>query len=165
MPEADSYNEPLIKPPGSPSHARRASLKVLSRNIDQIVLGNLLFDTWFFSPYPEHVIFGPDHHSIRLLVNGDIKNGQVEKQPVPQIPRLHVCPFCFRYTTDAVDYIGHLQVHVKGFHENPECWWPVPKTALKVYEWEGYTVWDIDGEQEKLYCQNLSLFAKLFLEL
>lgn len=41
---------------------------------------------------------------------------------------------------------------------------PVPESALKVYEWDGYAVWEIDGEREKLYCQNLSLFGKLFLE-
>jgi MOZ/SAS family len=33
-----------------------------------------------------------------------------------------------------------------------------------VYEWEGHAIWEIDGEKEKLYCQNLSLFGKLFLE-
>jgi MOZ/SAS family len=41
---------------------------------------------------------------------------------------------------------------------------PVPESAIPVYSYAGYSVWEIDGETEKLYCQNLSLFGKLFLE-
>lgn len=41
---------------------------------------------------------------------------------------------------------------------------PVPASATPVYSYGGYSVWEIDGEIEKLYCQNLSLFGKLFLE-
>lgn len=165
MPEAIlPRDEPIIKTPGSPSHTRRASLKVLSRNIDKVVLGNLLFDTWYFSPYPENVLFGSDHHYSKTSSNGEHRNGHHEKPIAPIISKLHVCPYCFKYSISPVDYVSHLQMHVKENEAGPDHWWPVPRTALKVYDWGGYTVWDIDGEQEKLYCQNLSLFAKLFLE-
>lgn len=163
MPEP-FHDPPIIQPPGSPSHVRRASLKVLSRNIGKVVLGNLLFDSWYFSPYPEPVLFGTDHHSSRAFVNGEQRNGHTEKSFGPIVPKLHVCPYCFKYTTAPTDYVSHLQFHLREIEADPNEWWPVPKTALKVYEWEEYTVWDVDGEQEKLYCQNLSLFAKLFLE-
>src|SRR3954454_20150893 len=113
MPEAIHKDEPIIKTPGSPSHARRASMKVLSRNIDKVVLGNLLFDAWYFSPYPENVIFGPDHHSSRISQNGDHRNGYPEKSITPVIPKLHVCPYCFKYTTSPQDYVSHLHIHVK----------------------------------------------------
>ncbi|KAI9875542.1 MAG: hypothetical protein M1830_008356 [Pleopsidium flavum] len=33
-----------------------------------------------------------------------------------------------------------------------------------VYDREGYSVWEVDGEEYKLFTQNLSLFAKLFLD-
>jgi hypothetical protein len=36
--------------------------------------------------------------------------------------------------------------------------------GTKVYEHGGYSVWEVDGEEHKLYAQNLSLFAKLFLD-
>lgn len=163
MPEALQH-EVLLATPGSPSQSRRATLKVLSRNIDKVVLGNLLFDTWYFSPYPESILFGADHPSAKLATNGEHKNGGTERTSNPVIPTLHVCPFCFRYTVNFEDYSVHIQKHVTELDNSQEDWWPVPKSALKVYEWDGYTVWDIDGEQEKLYCQNLSLFAKLFLE-
>ena len=41
---------------------------------------------------------------------------------------------------------------------------PVPESSTKIYEHDGYAVWEVKGETEKLYCQNLSLFGKLFLE-
>lgn len=153
-----------MDPPLSPSHIRRPSLITLSRNVGTVLLGNLDFETWYFSPYPETVIHGPDHHPSRTHVNGDARNGHLEKVDAPQIPKLHVCPYCFRYTTRLDDYVQHVQHHVQEAEADPEGWWPVPESAVKVYEWDGYSVWDIDGEQEKLYCQNLSLFGKLFLE-
>jgi len=175
MPEAIPQDEqPAIIAPGSPSHVRRASLKVLSRNIDKVVLGNLQFATWYFSPYPETVIFGSDHHPPKLHpANGDfsnhthtpkLNNHHAEKPSTSIVPKLHVCPYCFKYTTTPSAYTSHIHVHTQALESEPATWTPVPKTALKVYEHNGYTVWDIDGEQEKLYCQNLSLFAKLFLE-
>lgn len=164
MPEALQHHDtPLSKTPGSPSHTRRTSLKILSRNIDEVVLGDLLFETWYFSPYPESVLHGRDSLASKGITS-DHRNGHVEKPAVPIVPRLHVCPYCFRYTTFANDYGAHIRVHLDEPEVNPESRVAVPATALKVYEWEGYTVWDIDGEQEKLYCQDLSLFAKLFLE-
>ena len=138
-------------------------MKVLNRNIDQVVLGDLLFDSWYFSPYPEAVLYGTEHHLSKPL-NGEHKNGHVEKVVAPIIPKLHVCRYCFKYTTSPTDYAHHIQTHVQDYEEDPQGWIPVPGKAVKVYEWEGFCVWDVDGEQQKLYCQNLSLFAKLFLE-
>lgn len=166
--QQDDRQSRTVKPPGSPSHTRRASMKVLSRNIDKVILGNHLFDTWYFSPYPESVLSGQDHPQSSKSINGDHashKSGHSEKSATSIIPVLHVCPYCFKYTASPADYIQHVQqVHLHGLEVEGQSWWPVPRSALKVYEWEGYTVWDVDGEHEKLYCQNLSLFAKLFLE-
>ncbi|KAH8693019.1 putative histone acetyltransferase [Talaromyces proteolyticus] len=67
---------------------------------------------------------------------------------------LYVCRWCFRYTCDAVAYSRHTRAC--------ECQALPPGT--KVYEHGGYAVWEIDGEEQKLFAQNLSLFAKLFLD-
>lgn len=34
----------------------------------------------------------------------------------------------------------------------------------RVYQRGSYTIWEIDGAQATLYCQNLSLFGKLFID-
>lgn len=98
-------------------------------NIKQVVLGNLVFDTWFRSLYPE-----------------DIVGKEAE--------RLYVCRWCFRYSCDCSAYIKHTRVC--GYKKTPP--------GTKVYDNEGYSVWEVDGEVYKLLAQNLSLFAKLFLD-
>jgi MOZ/SAS family len=59
--------------------------------------------------------------------------------------------------------VAHLRHHQQLQKQDAELT-PVPATATLVYTYNGYSVWEIDGETEKLYCQNLSLFGKLFLE-
>lgn len=34
----------------------------------------------------------------------------------------------------------------------------------RVYQRGSYTIWEVDGAQAQLYCQNLSLFGKLFID-
>jgi len=170
MPSAEEGKQAIISDyPTSPSD-RRASLKILNRNIDQVVLGKLAFDAWYYSPYPDNIILGPSQHPSGKNPNhAEVRNGHTGgtnsavKEGGPACPRLYVCPNCFRYTPNVDHYVLHLQHHETRFQQQIETS-PVPKSALKVYEWEGYAVWEVDGEIEKLYCQNLSLFGKLFLE-
>jgi MOZ/SAS family/MYST family zinc finger domain len=67
---------------------------------------------------------------------------------------LYVCRWCFRYTCDAGAYATHVKV----------CDRRTSPPGIKVYEHGGYAVWEIDGEDDKLFAQNLSLFSKLFLD-
>jgi hypothetical protein len=162
MPSLESPKA-TMDPPGSTPH-RRASLKILSRNIDKVVLGNMLFDTWYYSPYPDNIILDSSFPSIKGDPrNGAVINGFGAVKSATACPRLHVCPLCFVYSPREDDYLQHLRHHEETQKEGG---WsePVPESALKVYEWEGYTVWEVDGEREKPYCQNISLFGKLFLE-
>ncbi|OAP58944.1 hypothetical protein AYL99_06241 [Fonsecaea erecta] len=156
---------------GSPHRSRRLSLQVLNRNIHQVVLGNLLFDAWYYSPYPDTIIVPqPGGGSASTDLRNGHSHGQlgrfhsVIKTEEPTCRLLYVCPCCFRYTPLKEQFIQHLAHHRRLRSENLEPDQPVPPSAFKVYEWDGYAVWEIDGEKEKLYCQNLSLFGKLFLE-
>lgn len=154
----------VMEAPGSTPH-RRASFKILSRNIDNVVLGNMLFDTWYYSPYPDSIIIGsgPTTSKASEARNGGLVNGTKHMKPGITCSRLHVCPLCFVYSPREEDYLQHLLHHQEPQAEGvwPQ---PVPESAFMVYDWEGYGVWEVDGEREKLYCQNLSLFGKLFLE-
>ncbi len=150
-----------MEPPGSTPH-RRASLKILSRNIDKVVLGNMLFETWYYSPYPDSILLGSGSHPSKGT-NGILMNGVGSFKAGIACSKLHVCPLCFVYSPQEDEYLQHLLHHQE---QQKEGWWaePVPESAFKVYEWEGYAVWEVDGDREKFYCQNLSLFGKLFLE-
>lgn len=99
------------------------------RSVKSVVLGDLLFKTWFHSIYPEELV-GKD------------------------TDRLYVCPWCFRYSCNVDAYTGHMRV----------CPHRTSPPGTKIYEHGGYAVWELDGEKHKLFAQNLSLFAKLFLD-
>lgn len=71
------------------------------------------------------------------------------------VDRLYVCQWCFKYSKELMPFLGHVRA----------C--PLRDTAppgAVIYTKDGYSLYEIDGEEHKLYCQNLSLFAKLFLD-
>ncbi|KAJ5240166.1 hypothetical protein N7468_004785 [Penicillium chermesinum] len=67
---------------------------------------------------------------------------------------LYVCRWCFRYSCNKEAFASHTQV----------CENRTTPPGTKVYDHGGYAVWEVDGEVHKLFGQNLSLFAKLFLD-
>ncbi|PWY92543.1 histone acetyltransferase [Aspergillus heteromorphus CBS 117.55] len=99
------------------------------RNVKHVVLGDLLFPTWYQSIYPEDLV-------------------------TKDTDRLYVCRWCFRYSCDVHAYAKHTRL----------CHHRTTPPGTKVYDHGGYSVWELDGECHKLYAQNLSLFAKLFLD-
>ncbi|KXT17800.1 hypothetical protein AC579_5320 [Pseudocercospora musae] len=68
---------------------------------------------------------------------------------------LYVCQWCFKYTSEIMKFSAHCKVCPLKSKAPP---------GEMIYEKDDYVIHKIDGEEEKLYCQNLSLFAKLFLE-
>ncbi|KAL4980669.1 acyl-CoA N-acyltransferase [Aspergillus desertorum] len=101
----------------------------LTRNVQHVVLGNLRFQTWYQSIYPED------------LVSKDTDT-------------LYVCRWCFRYSCDINTHASHTRL----------CSHRTTPPGTKVYDHAGYSVWEVDGADHKLFGQNLSLFAKLFLD-
>lgn len=67
---------------------------------------------------------------------------------------LYVCRWCFRYSCEKAVFGKHTR----------ECVHRTTPPGTKVYDYGGYAVWEVDGEAHKLFGQNLSLFAKLFLD-
>ncbi|KAJ7363754.1 acyl-CoA N-acyltransferase [Mycena albidolilacea] len=156
------------------------------RNFDKVHFGNWLIRTWYFSPYPLM-----ENEESELVIGGSTAvNGHQTPQngagpsavasPMPKIPgvrhttaRSHarvldllagglartektllwVCEFCFKYMTDPALYEIH---RLKCTHTHPP--------GRKVYERGAHAIWEVDGAVQKLYCQNLSLFGKLFID-
>ncbi|GAA6027436.1 hypothetical protein JCM8097_007863 [Rhodosporidiobolus ruineniae] len=67
--------------------------------------------------------------------------------------RLFVCDKCFKYFAIAGVYTAHQK----------ECTVTRPP-GRRVYQRGATSIWEVDGATAKLYCQNLCLFAKLFIE-
>ncbi|KAG7548909.1 hypothetical protein FFLO_03201 [Filobasidium floriforme] len=66
---------------------------------------------------------------------------------------LWVCDGCFKYLRTLAGYTNHTST-CKVDHP----------PGKKVYEKGSYSIWEVEGNSQKLYCQNLSLFGKLFID-
>lgn len=71
------------------------------------------------------------------------------------LDKLFVCQWCFKYTHVITEYCTHRKLCPQQ-HESA--------VGDVIYEKDGYAIHELDGEEHKLYAQNLSLFAKLFLD-
>ena len=84
-----------------------------------------------------------------------------------------MCQWCFKYAKELVPFLGHLvslritatrDLCIDG-HEQKVC--PLrlsPPPGRLVYQKSPLCIYELDGASHKLYAQNLSLFAKLFLD-
>ncbi|KAG6331645.1 hypothetical protein ID866_7446, partial [Astraeus odoratus] len=66
---------------------------------------------------------------------------------------LWVCERCFKYMSEGSVWEMHAK---KCDKRHPP--------GRKVYQRGAHTIWEVDGAAEKLYCQNLSLFGKFFID-
>ncbi|KAK4192166.1 putative histone acetyltransferase [Podospora australis] len=164
--------------PGKANKANKANKNKAGtdRNVDMVVLGTTCFRAWYPSYY-EKELTGD--------ASGNNSTGAM-------ISRLYICPYCFKYSTELVPWYGHMQVckqksivpgnkiytHPKGHRtiQRPSTELPlksgkgkrataVPRMVNEIVQDDGeWSIWEVDGEADILFCQNLSLFAKLFLD-
>ncbi|XP_058820696.1 histone acetyltransferase KAT6A isoform X2 [Topomyia yanbarensis] len=77
--------------------------------------------------------------------------------PFPQeyarLPKLFLCEFCLKYTKSK----AVLQRH------QDKCSWRNPP-GTEIYRCNDISIFEVDGNASKIYCQNLCLLAKLFLD-
>ena len=68
-------------------------------------------------------------------------------------PKLWLCEYCLKYMKFERTYVKHLA----------ECSWRQPP-GKEIYRKGKISVFEVDGKDHKIYCQNLCLLAKLFLD-
>ncbi|XP_018321761.1 histone acetyltransferase KAT6B isoform X1 [Agrilus planipennis] len=77
--------------------------------------------------------------------------------PFPQeyarLPKLFLCEFCLKYTKSKAVLERHQD----------KCTWRHPP-GTEIYRCDELSVFEVDGNVNKIYCQNLCLLAKLFLD-
>lgn len=69
------------------------------------------------------------------------------------LPKLFLCEFCLKYTKSKAVLERHLN----------KCSWRNPP-GTEIYRCGEVSVFEVDGNANKIYCQNLCLLAKLFLD-
>ncbi|KAI9225176.1 MAG: acyl-CoA N-acyltransferase [Piptocephalis tieghemiana] len=70
-----------------------------------------------------------------------------------QLPLLHICEWCLKYMSGSFTAQRHLL----------KCPWRHPP-GDEVYRADSFSIFEVDGRKHRIYCQNLCLLAKLFLD-
>ncbi|RXM96421.1 Histone acetyltransferase KAT8 [Acipenser ruthenus] len=68
-------------------------------------------------------------------------------------PKLWICEYCLKYMKYEKTFRFHLS----------RCQWRQPP-GKEIYRKSNISVYEVDGRDHKIYCQNLCLLAKLFLD-
>ncbi|KAI8868640.1 acyl-CoA N-acyltransferase, partial [Ramicandelaber brevisporus] len=108
-----------------------------SPQVEEIIYGRYRLRTWFDSPYPD-----------------DARAAE----------RLFICERCLKYMKLANTYAVHIAPHPLSSSAS-ECQRDSHPPGKLVYTHSNtIAVYKVDGRKEKLFCQNLSLLGKGFLE-
>eukprot|EP01134_Creolimax_fragrantissima_P002490 CFRG2490T1 len=70
-----------------------------------------------------------------------------------KVPKLHICEYCLKYVKYAKTMIQHRE---RCSNRQPP--------GLEIYRQDSISVFEVDGNDSRLFCQNLCLLAKLFLD-
>ena len=115
---------------------------VIVKNIEKIIIGYYEIETWYYSPFPNEFISNK---------------------------KLYICEYCLKY----MKYKSTLIKHLKNCNYLHPPWKKIyqmdinPEISITKYKnriSKSISVYEIKGEEYKLYCQNLCLIAKLFLD-
>ncbi|XP_041829319.1 histone acetyltransferase KAT7 isoform X1 [Melanotaenia boesemani] len=94
---------------------------------------------------------------IKTIVFGRYELDTWYHSPYPEeyarLGRLYVCEFCLKYMKSQTILRRHMA----------KCVWKHPP-GDEVYRKGSISVFEVDGKKNKIYCQNLCLLAKLFLD-
>lgn len=126
-----------------------------SRNINKVLFGPHEFNTWYGNgAYFLH------HGSSTLGIDQAPAKRKGSSPPRDQfwLDKLHVCEFCFKYTAQQ----DKMMLHRTVCNLN-KAFPPLGKLVYADMR-SPYLIKKVRGYRHELFCQNLSLFGKLFLE-
>uniref|UniRef100_A0A3B3QGD2 Histone acetyltransferase n=1 Tax=Paramormyrops kingsleyae TaxID=1676925 RepID=A0A3B3QGD2_9TELE len=94
---------------------------------------------------------------IKTILFGRYELGTWYHSPYPEeyarLGRLYMCEFCLKYMKSQTILRRHMA----------KCVWKHPP-GDEIYRKGAISVFEVDGKKNKIYCQNLCLLAKLFLD-
>lgn len=99
----------------------------------------------------------PSNSNNKIIQFGDYEIESWFKSPYPddiwQQEKFFICQFCLKYIKSVSVYRRHME----------KCLWKFPP-GREIYRKDVYSFFEIDGNVDTIYCQNLCLLAKLFLD-
>ncbi|XP_057717221.1 histone acetyltransferase KAT7-like isoform X1 [Corythoichthys intestinalis] len=94
---------------------------------------------------------------IKIIVFGRYELDTWYHSPYPEeyarLGRLYMCEFCLKYMKSQTILRRHMA----------KCVWKHPP-GDEIYRKSNISVFEVDGKKNKIFCQNLCLLAKLFLD-
>lgn len=83
----------------------------------------------------------------------DVWYGSPYPEEYRYLPKLYICEYCLKYMTSSAVLCRHVE----------KCPLKHPP-GNEIYRKGNISFFEIDGQQNEIYCQNLCLLAKLFLD-
>ena len=112
--------------------------KTKMKNIEQIIFGSFEINTWYFSPYPE------EYGNQKLL---------------------YICENCLKYMKKKKSIMKHQTKCTFKHPPGEVIYVDSTPSILPIQEIpKSIVIYEVDASNNKLYCQCLCLFAKLFLD-
>jgi histone acetyltransferase MYST1 len=111
------------------------------KNVGFLELGRYQMETWYFSPLPKE------------LVSGGSQSNDSSQAAFLEV--LYVCEFTFRMFARKSE-LQRFQARLPAEQRHPP--------GNEIYRDGSLAMFEVDGLEEKIYCQNLCYIAKLFLD-
>lgn len=118
------------------------------KNVGFLELGQYQMETWYFSPLPKELINGSKDNII-------VANNSNSAAAPGFLEVLYVCEFTFRMFARKCE-LQRFQRTISPQDRHPP--------GNEIYRNAGLAMFEVDGLEEKIYCQNLCYIAKLFLD-
>lgn len=131
MPAATSRRAVSLTPSLSSSTSKpsAAAAPTLERNVDNVVLGDILFRAWY-----------PSRH-VKEIVGREV----VEEKEM--LERLYVCKHCFKYSKELMGWVGHGKACERRIGGAAPM---VPGRKIYSHGNSGWSVWEVDGEVDSV---------------
>lgn len=126
MPTATARRAVSLTPSLSSSTSKpsAAAAPTLERNVDNVVLGDILFRAWY-----------PSRH-VKEIVGREV----VEEKEM--LERLYVCKHCFKYSKELMGWVGHGKACERRRGGAAPM---VPGRKIYSHGNSGWSVWEVDG--------------------
>ena len=127
------------------------------KNVGFLQLGRHQMETWYFSPLPKELIQGHNNSGSSSNSNAaTMTPGGIQNAPTNAfLEVLYVCEFTFRLFARKEE-LQRFQRRIEPADRHPP--------GNEIYRNGNLSMFEIDGLEEKIYCQNLCYIAKLFLD-
>lgn len=146
MPTATARRAVSLTPSLSSSTSKpsAAPAPTLERNVDNVVLGDILFRAWY-----------PSRH-VKEIVGREV----VEEKEM--LERLYVCKHCFKYSKELMGWVGHGKACERRRGGAAPM---VPGRKIYSHGNSGWSVWEVDGEVDSVGAPDTVILEKIELTL